>query len=340
MTEGSGRDSLTQLTAIATATSRIGLGTGILPMFSRTPLITVMSVASLAAVSDGRFILGLGVGNRPATEDGHGVAYSQPMAHLKDMIHVVRGLLQGEEVSHQGKAVTVSNVSLGDAIPKAKVPIYIAALGPQMLRLAGEIADGVLLSWTAASYLEQAIQLVRDGAASVGRDSAEVEISGYLRVAVTDDLEAGRASLQQEIARYAGGSHYRSFFQNTGFGAEMTGAQAARDHADNPAMVAAISESMQAELGVVGPAGVCRARIEELRAMGLTKLVIAPLTVGDIKPSYERAILALAPQDKPASTRSWLWRRKINWGPISYFGFGAIGLPGIKSAIFGYLRKV
>jgi probable F420-dependent oxidoreductase len=295
MTEGSGRDSLTQLTAIATATSRIGLGSGILPMFSRTPLITAMSAAGLAAVSDGRFILGLGIGNRPATEDGHGVAYSQPMAHLRDMVHIVRGLLQGKEVSHQGKAIAVSKVSLGDAIPQTKVPIYIAALGPRMLRLAGEIADGVLLSWTTASYLEQAIQLVRDGAIRVGRDPDEVEISGYLRVAVTDDLAAGRASLQREIARYAGGSHYRSFFQNTGFGSEMAGTQAARDHADNPATAAAISESMQAELGVVGPAEVCQARIEELRAMGLTKIVIAPLTVGEIKSSYERAILALAP---------------------------------------------
>ena len=185
MTEGVGRDSLPQLTAIAAVTNRIGLGTGILPMFSRTPLVTAMSSAGLAAVSDGRFILGLGVGNRPATEDGHGVAFSQPMDHLSDLIHIVRGLLQGEEVSHDGKAITVSKASLGHAAPTGKVPIYIAALGPRMLRLAGAIADGVLLSWTAASYLEQAIQLVRDGAVKAGRDPSEVEISGYLRVAMT-----------------------------------------------------------------------------------------------------------------------------------------------------------
>jgi len=295
MTEGSGRDSLTQLTAIGAATNSIGLATGILPMFSRTPLITAMSSAGLAAASGGRFILGLGVGNRPATEDGHGVAYSQPMEHLSDMVHIVRGLLQGEEVSHHGKAITVNRAVLGDAKPEGKVPIYIAALGPRMLQLAGAIADGVLLSWTAASYLEQAIQLVRDGAARAGRDPSEVAISGYLRVAVTDDLEAGRASLQREIARYAGGSHYQSFFRNTGFDVEMTGAQAARDHADNPATAAAIGENMQSELGVVGPADVCRARIEQLREMGLAKPVIAPLTVGDMKESYERTIKALAP---------------------------------------------
>lgn len=296
MTEGAGRDSLTQLTAIAAATNHIGLGTGILPMFSRTPLITAMSAAGLAAASDGRFILGLGVGNRLATENGHGVAYSQPMEHLSDLVQIVRGLLSGEEVGYQGKAISVSGASLADATPATKVPIYIAALGPRMLRVAGRIADGVLLSWTAASYLEEAISLVHEGASEAGRHPSEVEISGYLRVVVTDDLEAGNASLQREIARYAGGGHYQNFFRNTGFESEMAGAAVARDHADNPGMAAAISEKMQSELGVVGPPEVCRARIDELRAMGLSKPVIAPLSVGDMKDSYQRTIRALAPQ--------------------------------------------
>lgn len=295
MTEGEGRDSLTQLTALATATSGIRLGTGILPMFSRTPLITAMSSAGLAAVSDGRFILGLGVGNRPAVEDGHGVAYSRPIEHLRDMIRIIRGLLQGEMVSHSGKAITVSRASLGNAVPQGKVPIYIAALGPRMLRLAGEMADGVLLSWTATSYLEQAIQLVRKGAAEAGRDPSEVEISGYLRVAVTDDPEAGRASLQREIARYAGSGHYQSYFRDTSFAAEMEGAKLSRGHADDPARAAAISANMQSELGVVGSADECRARLEQLRELGLAKPVIAPLTVGDLKGSYERTLRALAP---------------------------------------------
>ena len=295
MTEGAGRDSLTQLTAIATATNRIGLGTGILPMFSRTPLITAMSAAGLSAVSDGRFILGLGVGNRTSVEDGHGAAYRQPIEHLRDMVQIVGGLLRGEEVSYYGEAISVNRASLGDAAPQGKVPIYIAALGPRMLQLAGEIADGVLLSWTAASYLEQAIKLVRDGAAKAGRDPSEVEISGYLRVAVTGDPAAGWASLQSEIARYAGSAHYRSYFQYTGFIREMQGAELSREHAGNPATAAAIGEDMQRELGVVGTAEDVRSRLEELRKMGLAKPIIAPLPVGDLMESYERTIRALAP---------------------------------------------
>jgi alkanesulfonate monooxygenase SsuD/methylene tetrahydromethanopterin reductase-like flavin-dependent oxidoreductase (luciferase family) len=102
--------------------------------------------------------------------------------------------------------------------------------------------------------------------------------------------------LQQQIARYASSTHYQNFFRNTGFKAEMVGAQTARDHADNPAMAAAIGEQMQEEVGVVGPAEVCLARIEEFRSMGLTKLIVAPIAIGDLKESYERTIQALAPR--------------------------------------------
>ena len=291
MTEGTGRDSLTQLASIATATSKIVAGTGILPIYSRTPLITAMSAAGLAAVSGGRFILGLEVGNRPATENGHGLRFSRPLDRLREMIYIVRRLLQGEEVTFQGKALYVTEASLGDAAPKEKVPIYIAALGPRMLRLAGEMADGVLLSWTASSYLTEAIRQVREGAVSAGRDPDDVEIAGYVRVAVTDDLDAGRSALQNQVARYASSSHYSNFFRFSGFIQEMDDVERSWQRS---AAAAAISVEMQQEMGLVGNAQECRAGLEELRAMGLAKPVVAPLPVGDLKTSYEATIQAMA----------------------------------------------
>ena len=292
MTEGAGRDSLSQLASIATATSRIVVGTGILPIYSRTPLVTAMSAAGLASVSGGRFILGLGVGNRPATETGHGVRFSRPLDRLREMIYIVRRLLQGEEVTFRGKALHVTEASLGDAAPKEKVPIYIAALGPRMLRLAGEMADGVLLSWAASSYLKEAIRQVREGAVSAGRDPDDVVISGYVRVAVTNDLEAGRIALQNQVARYAGSTHYSNFFRFSGFIQEMNDVEKARQRS---AAAAAISLDMQQEMGLVGNAQECRAGIEELRAMGLAKPIVAPLPVGDLKTAYEATMEAMAP---------------------------------------------
>ena len=205
------------------------------------------------------------------------------------MIYIVRRLLQGEEVTFQGKALYVTEASLGDAAPKEKVPIYIAALGPRMLRLAGEMADGVLLSWTASSYLTEAIRQVREGAVSAGRDPDDVEIAGYVRVAVTDDLDAGRSALQNQVARYASSSHYSNF---SGFIQEMDDVERSRQRS---AAAAAISVEMQQEMGLAGNAQECRAGLEELRAMGLAKPVVAPLPVGDLKTSYEATIQAMAP---------------------------------------------
>ena len=195
-------------------------------------------------------------------------------------------------MTFHGKALKVTEVSLGDAAPKEKVPIYIAALGPRMLRLAGEIADGVLLSWAASSYLKEAIRQVREGAVSAGRDPDEVEIAGYVRVAVTDDPEAGRAALQSQVARYAGSSHYRNFFRFTGFIGEMDAVERATER--SAAAAGAISIDMQQELGLVGNAEKCRAGLEELRALGLAKPVVAPLPVGDLKTAYEATIKAMA----------------------------------------------
>ena len=295
MTEGEGRDSLTQLTSIAVATNRIVTGTGILPIFSRTPLITAMSAAGLASISGGRFILGLGVGNGPATTNGHGVPFRRPIDRLRETITIVRRLLLGEEVTYLGKVFQISDSSLGGAAPEERVPIYIAALGPKMLRLAGEMADGVLLSWTASSYLKQAIQLVRDGAVSAGRDPDEVEISGYVRVAVTEDQYAGWEALQTQVARYAGSIHYRNYFRFTGFNREMDAVEAAGHRSDTIGRSSSISSEMRDELGLVGNAQECRVGLEELRAMGLDKPVVAPLPVGDLKTAYERTIRAMAP---------------------------------------------
>ncbi len=294
MTEGSGgRDALTQLTAIACATSRINVGPGILPIFGRTPLMTAMSAAGLASVSGGRFILGLGVGNHHAVESGHGVPYQRPLARLRETISVVRRLLQGDEVEHHGRLFQMSNVSLGAVLPENPVPIYIAALGPRMLELAGEMADGVLLSWTGGGHLEQSIERVHAGAARAGRDPSTIDVAGYVRVAVVDDVEAAQPALRRQIARYARNPYYRTFFRQCGYAEEMSTVEQSLERGDIDAVSEAISPEMQKELAVIGTAEECRAELEEMRSRGLQQPVVAPFPVGESVASHRRAIEAL-----------------------------------------------
>ena len=298
MTEGAGRDSLTQLASVALATQRIVVGTGILPVFSRTPFITAMSAAGMAEVSGGRFILGLGVGNGPAVENSHGIPFRRPLAHLEEAVIIIRRLLHGEAVTFQGRVFNLDRAALGWAAPVEPPPIYLAALGPRMLKMAGAMADGVLLSWTASSYLKRAVELVREGAEGAGRDPSDVAISGYVRMAVTDDPDAGRESLRQQMSHYIGSSFYRNFFRNTGFANEMHGVETAMGTSATSATgdsAGALSARMEQELGIVGDAEECRAGLEGLRALGLEKPVVAPLPLGDIEESYRITMAALAP---------------------------------------------
>lgn len=290
--EGAGTDSPTLLASIAMGTGRIKLGTGIIPIFSRTPMSIAMTAAGLAALSQGRFILGLGVGHRPSVENSQGVPFSRPMSRLRDTINIVRGLLKGEQVTYQGRVFRVRNAGLGGAAPEAHVPLYVAALGPQMLELAGEMADGVLLNWTASAYLEQAIEHVRQGAAKARRDPAEIDIAGYVRVAVVDDVGPAREGLKRQIVRYASNPFYRNFFQQTGFHEEMSAVDRALQHDDVGAAADAITREMQEQVAAVGGPEECALAIEKRRSLGLQLPVIAPFTVGDAAQDYQRAISA------------------------------------------------
>ena len=288
--EGSGRDSLTQCTFLAAHTTSIKLATGILPIYYRTPMLTAMSAAGLGTLSGGRFILGLGVGHRPSVEGAHGIPFRRPLARMRETITLARRLLDGEQVSLAGRVFNVGSASLGAAAPEHRVPIYVAALGPQMLELTGELADGVLLNWTASRYLEQAIHHLHEGARRAGRDPSEVDVAGYVRVAVSDDLDDARASLREQIARYASNPFYHNFFRDMGFGEEMAAAEQAMGRGDMNAAAAAISQEMQDQVAVVGAAAECRTEIERRRSLGLSLPVVAPFTVDEARESYRRVI--------------------------------------------------
>jgi alkanesulfonate monooxygenase SsuD/methylene tetrahydromethanopterin reductase-like flavin-dependent oxidoreductase (luciferase family) len=175
------------------------------------------------------------------------------------------------------------------------VPIYIAALGPQMLELAGEMADGVLMNWTAESFITEAVKHVKRGAEKAGRDPSEIDIAGYVRVAPGGDEDAVRDSLRGQVARYASNTFYRNFFVETGFGDEMTEAAEALAAGDVARASEAITPEMQDQLAVVGTPEQCREALERRRAAGLQLPVVAPFAIGDNKASHINTIEALAP---------------------------------------------
>ena len=293
--EGRSRDAFTSLAAMALATERVTLGTGIIQVFARTASNTAMASAGMATLSGGRFILGLGVGHGPSVETWDGVPFKRPITRLRETIQIVRGLLAGEQVDFAGKHFNVSGASLGEAAPAGKTPIYIAALGPQMLEMAGELADGILMNWPTAAFLPQAVEYVKRGADKAGRDISEIDIGGYVRVAVGDDIGPLRAALRSQVIRQAGLPFYRNMFTAAGFQEEMEAVNTALAAGDTEKALGAVTEEMQDQVAVVGNPDHCREQFEVRRAAGLQLPVVAPFTVGDTLASHQRVIDALAP---------------------------------------------
>lgn len=295
--EGGGADSITRLAAYAGATGTVRLGTGILPTFSRTPGLTAMTALGMHIISDGRFTLGLGVGHRGSAEGVHGIPFRRPMTRIRETVEVVRNLLKGEHVSYQGKVFNVKDGSLGYG-GEFDVPIYIAALGPQMLELAGELADGVLLNWAAPSYLERAMEHLNIGAARAGRDLDEIHVACYIRVAVTPDRNMVRTPLKQQILRYCSMDYYRNFFAQTGFANEAEAIGRYLEEGNRAAAARSVTDKMQRTLAVFGGVDYCREEIERRRELGIQMPVIAPFIAGGALNSYRSTIEALAPRDE------------------------------------------
>ena len=136
--EGWTHDAVVLLTQIAGATSRIGLGTGVLPIWSRTPAAIAMAAAGLQRASNGRFALGLGASSPPLVEGLHGLTWQQPVNRMRTSLLAVRALLEGNRLPLDRKGVRA--LRLG-APPERRVPILLAALAPPSVRLAGELAD-------------------------------------------------------------------------------------------------------------------------------------------------------------------------------------------------------
>ena len=156
VTHIAGRDSLTVLMAYAAATERIKLGTGVLPIYSRTPVATAQQAATIDEYSGGRMVLGLGVSHAVTVENWYGTKIEQPLRAMREYVGVVRAMLAGRGPARRARSSARRFRFMGYE-PRADLPIYVAALSPNMLRLAGEIADGVMLWLCNPDYIRDVV---------------------------------------------------------------------------------------------------------------------------------------------------------------------------------------
>ncbi len=275
--ETNGLELFTFLGVLLSQTSRIKVGPGVASIFTRTPTFLTMQAATFHAIAPHRTILGLGVSTRIIVSDWHGVPWDHPLERTAEYVDMVRQGLRGERLTYEGRFYRSHNFRLSLPAPGA-VPIYLAAVNTRMLRLAGAIADGVLLTWVPLTSVGDVVAEIRAGAEAAGRDPDTVDIALYLRTCVTDDRPSALEWLRRDITGYTVADVYSRVFRRFGFAAEVDAMQEAWNQGDRERAKQQITDHMVDALGIIGPAEMCREKVAQFVDAGIDVPVILPFT--------------------------------------------------------------
>jgi alkanesulfonate monooxygenase SsuD/methylene tetrahydromethanopterin reductase-like flavin-dependent oxidoreductase (luciferase family) len=288
VTHIAGRDSLTLLMAYAAASQRVKLGTGVLPLYSRTPVATAQQAVTIDEYSGGRMVVGLGVSHKVTVENWYGTELVQPVRAMREYVEIVRACFRGEDPP-QGEMFH-SRFRFMGLQPRTDLPIYIAALSPKMLRLAGEIADGVMLWLCNPEYIEAVvIPEVRAGREQAGKDMEGFDIVAAVPSAVADDCDAAYATMRSDLVTYWSLPFYRAMIERSGFGADIAGFDAGMEAGDVEQAKAAISERFLDTLTAIGTAEDVMAGVARYAAAGATSPCVGGVPGTDFTAMLEAA---------------------------------------------------
>ena len=273
------------------------LGIAVIPAPAWTVPSLVNQAGTVSAISGGRFILGLGTGGAYGADYRrmHGLREMPLVAMMRDYITTVRNLLNGETVTYEGKVIQLHGMKMqGRPIP---VPLYFSALGPQMLRLSGELADGVCLNWTTPAQRRWCRERIAEGAARSGRDPANVTLMEYIRVCIDEDEGKARRTFAKAFMGYAlsrpGASKdagYRGHFKRMGFDETLNEIEALRERGASPDELAdAFPDDFLRQMGYWGNAAGAGAALRELSR----ELDVAVVRIVGSAPGLSRAAATL-----------------------------------------------
>ena len=279
MTQGhASADTLATFAAAAARTSGVGLGTAIVPTYPRHPLALAQQALAVADLAPGRLRLGIGGSHRNSIEGAYGLTLASPLAHLREYLGILRGLLWEGSIDHRGRFYTVKTT-----LPRApKPPLLISALRASAFRLAGEVSDGAI-SWVCPSpyLLDVALPALREGAAEAGRPAPP--LVAHVSVALSQDGPATLAAARRQLASYARQPFYAAMFADAGFPVDEHGG---------------MSDDLLDSLVIAGDEATVAARLSALLDQGLDELLVMLVPVADGEAEMERLARLLAQLDR------------------------------------------
>jgi F420-dependent oxidoreductase-like protein len=290
-----GYDALTGLGYLAAKTSTIQLGTFVVQLGSRSPAMLATSALSLEELSAGRFILGVGTSGPRVMEGWHGVRFRKPVQTTRETIEIIRTVSRGERLEHDGEIYPLPlpdsrGAALRPMVRPNHVPVYVAAMGPQNLRLTGEAADG----WLGNAFIPEAAEVffgpMREGAQRAGRSLDELELVAPVAVEFHDDQASADAAARRHADGYAftigamgsgGQNFYNDAFTRLGYVTEVATVAELWQAGNHDEARSAVPIDLGRLTNLLGTADAIAERVSRYRAAGITTL-LAKLD-GDLK---------------------------------------------------------
>ena len=267
--ESYGADAFNPIAAASMVSTKLRFGSAIVPVFSRPAPLIAMSAVTTNQLSGGRFILGLGISTPNIMQGWMGVPFRKPVTMMKETVQALRAIFRGEKVTLNGQMVHINGFKIDIPFDKAP-PIYIGAQGSLMLRLAGEIGDGLIVNFITPETLPAMLEYTREGMRSTGKDPATLDVACRIIVALDEDEKTVRTLFKRSLTAYVTVPQYNKFFREIGFENEAGTAIEAWNAGDRKKALESVTDEMVEKIFVFGNARQCRRRLDDYGRGGIT----------------------------------------------------------------------
>lgn len=272
------------LAAAAMVSKRLKLGTGVALAFTRSPLETALSAMDIDTISGGRMVLGLGTSLRWWNESWHGVRYGKPIAHLRELIMIVRKIIAegytGQIGKIEGENYRLDLTGFRTLVPpvRERIPIYVPAVFQSSVKLAGEIADGLAGHpiWSAHWIRNEVNDTLTEALQKAGRKRSALDLNIWAWVAIDEDRRKAIDASRGTVAFYASMEQYEKYFAAHGFGPKARAAYKAAARGDTAGMIAAVPDEMVTTFAIAGTSDEVRERVEALWQIADSMTLAAP----------------------------------------------------------------
>ena len=280
--EANNKDPTVMLSAIAAVTTRLKVGSAIYHILGRTPATLALQATGLDELSGGRFLLGIGSSN-PTIAKWHGQSFDRPLSRIQEYIEITRAAMRGEKLNFEGKFFTAQNFKMAFKPSGRSIPIYVAAFGPKMTRLAGRISDGVLINMANPTEISRIAAEVKAGALEAGKDPAKMEIICKIRCSIAPNYSVAREALSHALTYYALADYYRELLGRMGFAEEVEAMRAAWKTGGFHAARGLVTDRMFSSLPLVAATSAAQV-VEQIRPYieaGATRIILPYVAASD-----------------------------------------------------------